>query len=106
MENKDFIYYKSHTSGQYYQGNKPLYVNDFSSSRGYIVVTTSPDVKFWNRFDGPCYFTMGGVESWWINDCDVTPLIKDWAKENDIDLNNLSNENINLIKLIWSDFSY
>ena len=106
MENKDYNYYKYHTSEQYYQNNKPLYVKDFSGSRGFIVVTTSPDEGFWNRFDGPCYFTMGGIESWWINDCDVTPLIKDWASDNDIDLKNLSNEDINLIKLFWGDFSY
>ena len=71
-----------------------------------LVVSTNQSAEIWNRYDGPCYFARSGVKSRWINDCDVTPLIKDWAKENEIDLDNLSKDDVNLIKLVWSDFSY
>ena len=59
-----------------------------------------------HRLDGPAYIRNNGESEWYINDCDVTSEIYPWAKENDIDLNNLSNEDINLIKLFWSDFFY
>ena len=41
---------------------------------------------------------------WCINNYNVTEEITKWAEENDIDLDNLTDVDKALIKLIWSDY--
>ena len=41
---------------------------------------------------------------WFINNHNVTYEIATWAKENDIDLDNLTDVDKALIKLVWSDY--
>ena len=57
-----------------------------------------------HRLDGPAIVNPNGRNYWYINDFYVTDLITSWAKENDIDLKNLSDMDKALIKLIWSDY--
>ena len=57
----------------------------------------------WHRLDGPAFINDYETK-WYINDYDVTDEIIVWAKDNDIDLGNLTDEDKALIKLIWSDY--
>ena len=58
----------------------------------------------YNRIDGPAVTYKNGVVEWWINGYEVTYKIVSWAHENDIDLNNLSDDDKVLIKLTWGDY--
>ena len=77
-----------------------------------VKVTTDFRGSNWNnsRLDGPVYIYKETDESgkniieWHINDHDVTEEITQWAKENDIDLDNLSEDDKLLIKLVWADY--
>ena len=57
-----------------------------------------------HRLDGPAMILDNGKTKWWINDYNVTEKITQWAEENDIDLDNLSEVDKALIKLIWVDY--
>ena len=63
--------------------------------------------KYWffhgerHRLDGPAVMRSTGKTKWYINDYNVTEKITQWAEENDIDLDNLSEVDKALIKLIW-----
>ena len=58
-----------------------------------------------HRFDGPaltmCVDGKTLTNEWWINGHEVTDKINKWAKENDIDLGNLTEVDKALIKLVW-----
>ena len=41
---------------------------------------------------------------WFINGHNVTDEIRTWAKDNDIDLDNLTEDDKLLIKLVWADY--
>ena len=41
---------------------------------------------------------------WWINGYHVTEKIQQWAKEFNIDLNNLSSSDKFLIRLYWENY--
>ena len=86
-----------------------------------VLTITSNNAKFCkngkiHRLDGPAYHSTYTSKSdimyvddklvrrWHINGYDVTNEIYPWAKENDIDLNNLSEDDKILIKLVWSDY--
>ncbi len=57
-----------------------------------------------HRLDGPAAIYVGGNTHWYINDYPVTPQISQWAEENNIDLDNLTEVDKALIKLIWVDY--
>ena len=66
-------------------------------------------ITFWygpgktlHRLDGPAVIWINDENEWWINDKCITHKIVPWAEENNIDLNNLSEDDKLLIKLIWS----
>ena len=59
---------------------------------------------FRHRVDGPAIVNPNGRGHWYINDFYVTEKIIQWAEENDIDLDNLSDVDIALIKLTWADY--
>ena len=66
----------------------------------------------WHRIDGPAKIykdidLSSGINSlhrWYINGKHVTEQITKWSKENDIDLDNLTDVDKALIKLVWADY--
>jgi hypothetical protein len=56
-----------------------------------------------HRLDGPA-ITWDGGETWAINGCKVDIEINKWAKERDIDLNNLSDLEKSVIALEWGNY--
>ena len=96
----------------YYDSNNRPHRLDNKPSR--IVLDSNQWVVFWyvegvnHRLDGPA--VIGGIKgleytAWWINGYEVTYKIATWAHENDIDLDNLSEDDKVMIKLAWSDYS-
>ena len=57
-----------------------------------------------HRLDGPAVEFADGRKFWCVNGKEITTKIAQWAKENDIDLDNLSEDDTLLIKLIWDDY--
>lgn len=61
-----------------------------------------------HRFDGPAivYTDHGikGSELWYINGFYVEHLIRPWAKEMNIDLDNLTEEDVAMIVVKWGDY--
>jgi hypothetical protein len=61
--------------------------------------------KRWkHRLDGPA-FTWGDYSEWWINGHHVTAKMIKWAKERDIDLNNLTDLDKAVIMMEWSNYN-
>ena len=66
--------------------------------------------KFWfvhgvpHRLDGPAKIYSDGTKLWFINNIHITEEITKWAKELSIDLDNLSEVDIALIKIVWADY--
>ena len=59
-----------------------------------------------HRLDGHAIESDSSKSSneWWVNDYDITAKITQWAKENNIDLYNLTEVDKALIKLTWADY--
>jgi len=57
-----------------------------------------------HRLDGPAITWGDEHKEWYINDVEVTDEITQWAKENEIDLDNLTEVDKALIKLTWVDY--
>ena len=57
-----------------------------------------------HRLDGPAKIYRDGDKEWHINGFHVTDIITDWANENDIALDNLTDVDKALIKIVWSDY--
>ena len=56
-----------------------------------------------HRLDGPAFLChSGGL--WFINGKNVTDKITTWAKDNDIDLDNLTDVDKAFIKIVWADY--
>lgn len=78
----------------------------------HIRITTDfkSDVYNLSRLDGPVYINKEtdengkNITEWWVNGFHVTDEITQWAKDNDIDLDNLSEDDKLLIKLVWADY--
>ena len=56
-----------------------------------------------HRLNGPALELFNGIKIWYINGFHVTDEITQWAKDNDIDLDNLAEEDKTLIKIVWGD---
>ena len=56
-----------------------------------------------HRLDGPAFLCCSGG-LWFINGFDVTIEIYQWAEENDIELDNLTDVDKALIKIVWADY--
>ena len=95
-------------AAEYNTGNKEWYINDILHREDGPAIDCKDGTKFWirrnklHRLDGPAAKHDDGSSYWFIHGRNVTNKITQWAKENDIDLDNLTEDNINLIKLIWS----
>ena len=91
-------------------GNKRWYINGKLHREDGPTIELKSGTKIWcfdgeyHRLDGPTIEMVDGTTEWWINDCLVSFIITKWAEENDIDLNNLTELDKALIKLVWSDY--
>ena len=87
-----------------------------------VLTITSYTAKFYkdgkiHRLDGPAFHSTYNsksdimnvdgkiVRKWHINGYDVTAEIYPWAKENGIDLYNLTDDDKLLIKLFWGNYN-
>lgn len=76
-----------------------------------------PEEFEWSRLDGPSAFYREGVKLWWIKNVECARYspgsgsrnkwkwrgeLKTWATAQGIDIDNLTDEDIDLIKMIWS----
>jgi len=92
------------TNGRVHREDGPAVVYKSGSWRWYI------NGKL-HRLDGPA-LNGHGVEGnsitirlrWCINNHDVTDKITKWAIENNIDLDNLTEVDKALIKIVWADY--
>ena len=57
-----------------------------------------------HRLDGPAVTWGDEHKEWWIRGHPITYQLVQWAKENEIDLENLTEEDITIIKLVWADY--
>ena len=60
----------------------------------------------YHRLDGPAVEHYDGWYEWWANGCPISFDIKDWADDLGIDLYNLTDVDIALIKIVWADYEY
>jgi hypothetical protein len=76
---------------------------------GPAVIRNNGNLEWWyihdklHRLDGPAILSCG-YGYWFINGNDVTKKINKWAKERDIDLNNLSDLEKSVIALEWGNY--
>ena len=108
MENNTFKYYLQ----KYKNGTSQIcdgkYITVDENEKD-VVFSSDQKGLDWHRLDGPAYILfdsdgMVSTASWYINDDIVTEKITTWAKENSIDLNNLTDVDKALIKLVWADY--
>jgi hypothetical protein len=52
-----------------------------------------------HREDGPAFIDPNGTQCWFLNGKEITDEVNDWAKERNIDLNNLSHNDRIILKL-------
>jgi len=57
-----------------------------------------------HRLDGPAVEFADGRKFWCVNDHYITDEITKWAKENEINIDNLSEDDKLMIKLVWADY--
>ena len=93
---------------QHYREKYGIGVHQVNTYDNIEVVTNY--VKFWSngkrhRLDGPAMIWSDELPIWYINDTCVDIIIKVWANDNNIDLDNLSEDDKILIKLVWSDYN-
>ena len=78
------------------------------NKNGPAIIYKSGQYSWWynggrHRLDGPAYVE-NARSDWYINGKLVTIEITHWAKEQGIDLKNLTEDDKILIKLAWSDY--
>lgn len=111
MEFDNFLDYKN----KYGLSSTQLGVNSFihikqydSSGTGYVSFTRDLAQMDWHNLEGPAFISFEINEitntEWWVNDNEITFKIKDWAEELGIDLDNLTDVDIALIKITWADY--
>ena len=107
MENETKIEYRFGLDGSHRWYLDGLYHNDEGPSIIYAGGT-----KCWHkngyrhRLDGPAVEHYDGWYEWWVNGCLISFEIKDWADDLGIDLYNLTDVDIALIKIVWADYEY
>ena len=101
--------------------NKPICITDINGNKKWFIdgeyhredgpaIEEKNGTKQWyingvlHRLDGPAYIDNWNTISWFINGYEITEKIFKWAKENDIDLDNLSDVDKALIKIVWTDY--
>ena len=97
-------------AAEYITGNKEWYINDLLHREDGPAIDCKDGTKFWfvhgvqHRLDGPAIIWADGVKEWCVNDIEITEEITKWAKELSIDIDNLSEVDIALIKIVWADY--
>ena len=86
-----------HTNSHFHREDGPAIIRSDGTKEWYINGKC-------HRLDGPAYIGHDGVSEWFINDSDVTDKITTWATNNNIDLDNLSEVDKALIKIVWADY--
>ena len=95
---------------EYSDGTKKWFINGKQHRLDGPAIELISGTKYWylnNRLhglDGPAWIHNNGQSDWFINDYYVTKEIYSWATENNIDLDNLTDIDKALIKLIWVDY--
>ena len=95
-------------AAEYNTGNKEWYINDILHREDGPAIDCKDGTKFWfvhgvpHRLDGPAIIWADGVKEWCVNDIEIKEEITKWAKELSIDLDDLSDVDKALIKIVWS----
>ena len=90
-------------------GSKEWWINGkIHREDGPAIIGADGDKEWWingklHRLCGTA-IDYNGRKEWWINGYNVSTQIRKWATENNIDLDNLTDIDKALIKLVW--FSY
>jgi hypothetical protein len=86
-------------------GSKYWYnINDKLHREDGPAITRPNGSKWWyingnrHREDGPAYIGPSGTKEWWLNGKRITQEVNNWAKERNIDLNNMSDEDNMILK--------
>ena len=84
---------------------KPGSIRYFKVSRLYnnFKLFESPNIVF-HRLDGPAEYSWTGYTYWYINGIFLDTEIREWANNNDIDLDNLTEVDKALIKMVWANY--
>ena len=69
-----------------------------------IIFSNDKHGDYWHRLDGPAVIFGYGLSEWWINDKCVDEEIHQWAIDNNIDLDNLTDVDKAMIKIVWHDY--
>ena len=91
-------------------GNKRWYLNGLYHREDGPAIELKSGTKKWlvnnkfHRLDGPAIEWNDGSCEWWINGFFVDEEITTWASDNDIDLDNLTDVDKALIKIVWADY--
>ena len=92
------------------EGNKRWYLGyKFHRLDGPAIEYPDGHKQWWingklHRLDGPAYIGVYGNKNWYINNHHVTLQITKWAKENNIHLDNLTEVDKLMIKLVWAEY--
>ena len=95
---------------EFVDGDKQWYCNGKPHREVGPAIEYANGTKKWlvnnklHRLDGPAIEWNDGSHTWFINGYNVSTQIRKWAKENNIDLNNLTDVDKALIKIVWADY--
>lgn len=97
---------------EYTTGDKTWYFNGKCHRVDGPAVEYTNETKKWfindkcHRIDKPAIEPCDGkIYYWYINGHEITDEITQWAKDNGIDLDNLTDVDIALIKIVWADYT-
>ena len=79
-------------NGKRHRKDGPAYIGSDGSQYWYL------NGKL-HREDGPAYIGSNGSQKWYLNGNDITKDVNDWANERNIDLNNMSDMDMMVLKL-------
>ena len=82
----------------------PTLSSSYNIKWGYFVKYDSDYIFIKHRLDGPAFISYTGSCHWYINNLVVTAGITKWAEDNNIDLDNLTEDDKLLIKLVWANY--
>ena len=90
-------------------GTKRWFLNGIYHREDGPAIEHHDGTKYWfkcgatHRLDGPAIIYHDGRVNWCVNGYSIMNIIENWAHENNIDLDNLTDIDKALIKLVWAD---